>query len=178
MGKLWTVPSRATKVGKSKGGRRPKSGRQIIEDAAAAIASSATISANPAAEKLGLGPCLLGRGIGANGEAGRPRKQLTGAIGVGGGPCASSWRWHITLRGARQQGNHPQKHLGLGGRIAATTRGACSQSTGFGKCGSRTGGGTNVHGVARGNAHTHPVVCLGQVLASRYFLPSIYIFFP
>ena len=81
---LWSMPAPAAKQGQHKAGRPPKSGRQMIEDAAVAIKLAATPSANPAAEALRLGPCLIGKGFGSRGQGGRPRKQLTGAVGPGG----------------------------------------------------------------------------------------------
>lgn len=81
LSKLWSVQPRPTAVGKSKGGRKAKSGRQMIEDAAAAILHQATPAANPAAEALGLGPCLIGKGVGKDGEGGRPRHHFTSFVG-------------------------------------------------------------------------------------------------
>ena len=107
---LWEIPAGQTAKGRSKGGRRPKSGRQIIETASATIIKAATSVANPAAEAAGLGPCMEGKGIGKNGEEGRPRHFLTGPQGtvkkfaamayhitalVGGAipPLVAGWGW-------------------------------------------------------------------------------------
>ena len=112
---LWWLPGRAAKIGTSKGGRRPKSGRKVIEDAAVTIIATATTAANPAAAALGLGPCLLGKGIGKNGEGGRgrPRKQLTGALGPNGeSQQFAAMEYHITWCAA--EGKPPPGVPGLG----------------------------------------------------------------
>ena len=50
---------------------------------------------------FGLAPCLLGKGIGKKGEAGRPRKQLTGAIGPSGATKKFvAMEYHVTWTSA------------------------------------------------------------------------------
>ena len=102
--KLWNIEARAAKTGKAKGGRRPKSGRQVIESAAAAILAAAAPLPNPSAARLGLGPCLLGKGTGKKGEAGRPRKQLTGAVEPGGAMKQFvAMEYHVTWTAANSR---------------------------------------------------------------------------
>ena len=96
---LWNYTPAQThaKKGKYKGGRPPKSGRTIIEDAAKKILLSATVKHNPRAESLGLGPCQIGRGIGTKSEGSRPRKQLTAPIGKNGARVQfGALAYHIT----------------------------------------------------------------------------------
>jgi hypothetical protein len=56
----------------------------MIMDAAASIRATATTKANPVAEALGLGPCLLGADVGSKDTGGRPTHFFTAKIGANG----------------------------------------------------------------------------------------------
>jgi hypothetical protein len=107
LAKLWIAPAppRAASVpGRRGGGAPPKSGRQVIAAAAITILAAAKPQRNAAAEALGLGPCLRGRGLGAKDADGRPRKQLTGGVGPGGArQMFSAAEYHITATDHAQQ---------------------------------------------------------------------------
>lgn len=115
LAKLWLAPAPtlAAVPGRRAGGRPPKSGREVIAAAAAAITVAATTKPNIAAEALGLGPCLIGKGIGSRGEGGRPRKQLTGGVGEGGKRKQfAAMEYHITW--CASAGQAPPGVPGLG----------------------------------------------------------------
>lgn len=92
--------------GGPKGGRPHKSGRQMIDDAAAAIKRRAAMSANPVAVAAGLGPCLLGAGLGKGGKdgRGRPVHHMTGPVGKNGARCKfAPMEYHVAWASANAQ---------------------------------------------------------------------------
>lgn len=93
--RLWVMPRRDALVGRRPGGRKPKSGRQMLEDAATVIINSAIVKSNPTAEQLGLGPCLLSSGT--RGRGSRPQHFFTARVREDGSEVKfAAMSYHVT----------------------------------------------------------------------------------